>query len=300
MKYTKGILLVLSTSLISGFAIFMNKWGIEGVSTYFFTFAKNFIVAILLSAVLIFMYRARFFQKLSSRDWLMLVLIGLIGGSIPFLLFFKGLAITSAAKASFFHKTLFIWLVPISWLFLKKKVNKYELLAACVMLSGSIVYFQYKPEPLNHGDLLILLATLMWALEIALAKKLLFRLSGFLVAWGRMFFGAIFILLFVWLKAGQVILPAHYSAEQYIWIILSAFILFGYVATFYNGLKYIPAFTATAILTLGAPLTALLSLVFEGTHVLPLRMIGIIMLLLGVYLAVFQKKLWSPNASFTK
>lgn len=297
MKYTKGILLVLATSLISGFSIFLNKWGSEGISPFFFTFAKNFIVAILLTALLILIYRFKIFEKLTLRDWLILILIGLIGGSIPFLLFFQGLEITSAAKASFFHKTLFIWLVPISWLFLKKKVNKFELLAALVMLSGSILYFQYKPEPLNYGDFLILLATLMWAFEIALAKKLLEKLSGFFVAWGRMFFGALFILLFVLFKYGGLSLPTQYSPSQYLWIIISSFILFAYVATFYNGLKYIPAFTATAVLTLGAPLTALLSLISEGNQILPLKVVGILLLVLGVYLAVFQHKLWSPTIS---
>lgn len=266
---------------------------------YFFTFAKNFLVAIFLSTAIFLIYHFQNFKRLSLKNWFLLILVGLVGGSIPFLLFFKGLTITSAAQASFFHKTLFIWLIPISFLFLKKRINKYELIAALVMLSGSIFYFQYKPEPLNRGDLLILTATIMWAFEIALSKKLLIRLSGFTIAWGRMFFGTIFIFLFLLLRQGSLNLAFSYSLGQYIWIFLSAIILFGYVVTFYNGLKYIPAFTATAILTLGAPLTTLLSLIFIDGKILPFKVLGILTLVLGVYLVIFQKKLW-PQKTLSK
>lgn len=292
MKYTKSILLVLATSIISGFSIFLNKWGAAGIEPYFFAFAKNLIVAILLTGFIVLIFRFRELRNLSYRDLGMLILIGLIGGSIPFLLFFKGLGLTSAAAASFFHKTMFIWLIPISWIFLKKKISRRELIAAFIMLSGSIFYFQYKPESLNRGDLLILLATIMWALEIAISKKLLSRLSGFTVAWGRMFFGAIFIFLFLIARNGSLAFNPSYSHWQYLWIILSAIILFGYVATFYNGLKYVSAFTAAAIMTMAAPLTALLSFIFIDQKIMPLQVIAGMLIVLGLCLVIFQNKLW--------
>lgn len=295
MKYTKGILLILATSIISGFAIFLNKWTAQGISPFFFAFTRNFIVAVLLTTTLFLVYRFKIFRKLTSKDWALLALIGLIGGSVPFIIFFKGLSITTAAKASFFHKTLFVWFIPISLIFLKKKINKYMLLAALIILCGSILYFQFKPEPLNMGDLLIVIATMMWAIEIAISKKILKKLSGFMVAWGRMFFGAIFIFLYVLMLYGAPRLPTYYSLEQYAWIIISSVVLFGYVSTFYNGLKYIPAFTSTAILTLGAPLTAILSLIFISNEILPLKVLGIFMIIIGVYLVIFQRRLWKQK-----
>jgi drug/metabolite transporter (DMT)-like permease len=41
-------------------------------------------------------------------------------------------------------------------------------------------------------------------------------------------------------------------------------LLFGYVTTWYSGLKLIPVTVATSILLLGAPITSLLSLVTAG------------------------------------
>ena len=292
MKYAKGILLILTTSIISGFSIFLNKWGAPGIEPYFFTFAKNFLTAIFLTGVIFIIYRQKDFKKITSRECLGLILVGLIGGSIPFLLFFKGLSLTSATAAGFFHKTMFIWLIPISWIFLKKKINIHELIAGLVMLSGSILYFQYKMEQFNRGDLLILAAAILWAFEIALSKKLLAHLSGFTIAWGRMFFGAIFIFLFLLARNKGLAFNFAYSPWQYFWIILSAIILFGYVATFYNGLKYVSAFTAAAIMTIAAPLTALLSLIFIDQKITPLQIIAATLIILGSYLAIFQNKLW--------
>jgi len=299
MHYNKGIFLLLATSIISGFSIFLNKWGATGIEPYFFTFAKNLIVTVLLTGFIFLIFRFQELKKLSYRDLGMLILIGLIGGSIPFLIFFKGLSLTSAAHASFFHKTMFIWLIPISWVFLKKKINIYELIAGIAMLFGSILYFQYKPEALNRGDLLILSAAILWAFEIAISKKLLSRLSGFTVAWGRMFYGAIFIFIFLLAKNQGIGFNLSYSPWQYLWIILSAIILFGYVATLYSGLKYVSAFTAAAILSLGAPITSLLSLIFIDQKIMPLQIIATILIVLGLCLVIFQNKLWPRKIKFS-
>jgi len=299
MHYNKGIFLLLATSIISGFSIFLNKWGATGIEPYFFTFAKNLIATVLLTGFIFLIFRFQELKKLSYRDLGMLILIGLIGGSIPFLIFFKGLSLTSAAHASFFHKTMFIWLIPISWVFLKKKINIYELIAGIAMLFGSILYFQYKPEALNRGDLLILSAAILWAFEIAISKKLLSRLSGFTVAWGRMFYGAIFIFIFLLAKNQGIGFNLSYSPWQYLWIILSAIILFGYVATLYSGLKYVSAFTAAAILSLGAPITSLLSLIFIDQKIMPLQIIATILIVLGLCLVIFQNKLWPRKIKFS-
>lgn len=292
MSSSKGTLLVLATSIISGFSIFLNKWGANNIEPYFFTFAKNLLVAIILSCLILFFLKRKEITNLSWKNIFSLILIGLIGGGVPFLLFFKGISLTSASHASFFHKSMFIWLIPISWIFLKDKIKSSELLAAIIMMLGSMIYFQYQPQSLNKGDLFILIAAIMWAIEIAISKKVLTNLNGFVVAWGRMFYGAIFILFFlIWQNQG-LNLNLHYSLSQYSWILISAILLFSYVATFYNGLKSVSAFTASAILTIGAPLTSFLSYIFTQGRITQAQIIGIIVLFFGLSINLFAKKLW--------
>jgi uncharacterized membrane protein len=85
----KGILLALGTALVSGVANFVNKWGVTAVGEPFvYTAMKNLVTAILLLGVLFAFKNIKQLKKLTKQEWLKLTVIGLIGGSIPFLLFF--------------------------------------------------------------------------------------------------------------------------------------------------------------------------------------------------------------------
>ena len=57
---------------------------------------------------------AREVRTLDRRSWDGIVLVGVIGGSIPFILFFSGLALASAPSAAFIQKTLFVWVALLA------------------------------------------------------------------------------------------------------------------------------------------------------------------------------------------
>ena len=90
---TKGIYLVIAAAIISGFANFVNKFGMQalGKNAFQYTTLKNVVVALILSLIILTPVLWPKLKKLSKKDWGKLVLIGLVGGSVPFLLFFKGL-----------------------------------------------------------------------------------------------------------------------------------------------------------------------------------------------------------------
>ncbi|MFA6098608.1 MAG: DMT family transporter [Patescibacteria group bacterium] len=263
MNQSKGILLVLSTAIISGVSIYVNALGVKFANPYVFTGLKNlFVGAALLSLILVFK-EWREIKKLTHRQWKQLWLIGFIGGSVPFLLFFKGLSMTMAAQGSFIHKTMFIYVGFLAIIFLKEKINKSLLLGLGALLAGNVLFLGIKSVGLNWGDGLVLLATLLWAVEIVIAKKALTEISPRVVAWGRMFFGAIFIFIFL-ICTRQVDAVFTYNPEQWKWIAITSLFLFGYVVTFYHGLKYVRASVATAVLALGAPITGLTTLIAQG------------------------------------
>src|SRR3972149_7251862 len=101
---SKGIILVLGTAFVSGFAIFVNKLGVKEFDPYLFAFFRNLLVSLFLVGLILGLKEFKNLKKLAKKDWLVLVAIGLIGGSIPFLLFFKGLSLTTAANSAFIHK----------------------------------------------------------------------------------------------------------------------------------------------------------------------------------------------------
>jgi len=230
---------------------------------YVFTFLKNTIVALLLTAVILFFKDFKALKQLRPKQWILLVLIGLVGGSIPFLLFFKGLAMSGAAQGSFIQKTMFIYVAVIAMIFLKEKLSKNFLIGALLLLLGNLLLLKTLKFSFTYGDLLIFLATLFWAAENVISKYALRELVGRTVAWGRMFFGSIFILGYLGLS-GQLSLVENVTFPQIIWISITSMLLFAYVMTWYSGLKYIPVSLATAILLLGSPITTLLTVMATG------------------------------------
>ncbi len=286
MNEKKGIIFVLATAIISGVSIYINSLGVKFANPYVFAGMKNLLVGLVFFSLIMAVKEWKLLKRLSQKDWRRLVLIGLIGGAIPFLLFFKGMSMTIAAQGSFIHKTLFIYVGFLAIVFLKEKLNKSLLIGLGALLFGNILFLGIKPQGLGWGDGLILLATLFWAVEIIIAKKALKKLSPRIVAWGRMFFGSIFIMLFL-LSTGQIGSIFAYNPEQWKWIVITSVFLLAYVFTFYHGLKYVRASVATAVLALGAPITGLITLVAKGEIAwAPQKIWGFGLIVVGILLVI--------------
>jgi len=269
------------TAIISGVSIFINAFGVKGINPYIFTGAKNFVVAILLSSIILLYRNFKELKKLKAKDWRNLATIGLIGGSIPFLLFFKGLSLASPAQGSFVHKTMVLWVAVLAMFFLKEKLNSRIIIGSLLLLLGNFFLLKIVSFNLTIGIVLIFIAALFWSSEIIISKHILKKLSGNTVAFGRMFFGSLFILIFL-LVTGQVPLVFTLNASQVMWILVTSALLLGYVTTFYNGLKLVKASTAVAVLSLGSVITTVLNLVFFDKLVTISQVLGIVLLVSGV------------------
>ncbi|MCX6763794.1 MAG: DMT family transporter [Candidatus Moranbacteria bacterium] len=257
----KGYFLVLFTAFISGFSIFMNKFAVAIANPYIFTFLKNSLVALFLTAIIFGAWNFKSFKIIKKKQWLLLLSIGLIGGSVPFLLFFKGLSLTTAAEASFIQKTMFIWIFILAAVYLKEKITKNLLLAGMILMLSNILLLNFSDIRLGWGTFLIFIATLFWALENVISKYALAELPAKTVMWARMFFGSIFILIFL-LFTHQITPIAKINSHQLAWIFFTGVLLLGYVSSWYAGLKQIKVSEAAIILMLGSPVTTLLSMAF--------------------------------------
>jgi len=76
-----------------------------------------------------------------------------------------------------------------------------------------------------------------------------------------MFFGSIFILIFLAFNH-QLDLLSNISFQQVGWTMITSVLLFGYVYTWYTGLKLIKVSEAAIILMLGSPVTTILATIF--------------------------------------
>lgn len=287
--HKRGLLLVTSTAIISGFSIFLNKYAVSGIDSSIFTFLKNVLVAAVLISVLL-LWKRKAFSSLSRKQWLLLAVVGLIGGSIPFLLYFRGLQIVSGSMGAFIHKTMFIYVAFLAAYFLKEKLRKPMFVAGIALLAGNFLLLRMNNMSFGLGEILVLTATILWAFENVLSKHLLKDMEGTAVAAGRMGFGALFILLFL-LFTGKTELMFSLTKDMILWIFFTSLFLLAYLVTWYNGLKYIDVSTATNILLIGSPITTLLSFTFSSASIELSQFLGIILIVSGVLTAIYSKRL---------
>lgn len=281
MSQGKGLVLVFLTAVVSGVSIFVNNFAVKGFNPFVFAFLKNVIVAAFLLSLIVLLREWPSVKGLSRKQVGKLAAIGLIGGSIPFLLFFYALKLTTAINAGFIHKTLFLWASVFALFFLKERLDKRFAAAAFLLLAGNFILFDISSFALP--EILVLGATLFWAAEITLSKHVLKDLPGSIVAFGRMFFGSIFILAFLALT-GQSSGLFELTLEQWAWAVISSLFLLAYVFTWYSGLKHLPVHKATTVLLLAQPVTVALSFAFLGKAVSVHQVLGLLLILAGVFL----------------
>ncbi len=294
----KGIQLVLATTIISGVSIFLNAFGVKGLNPFAFTGAKNLLVAVFILSIIFLATRASELKKLSIKQWGKLSLIGLIGGSIPFLLFFKGLSMGTGATGSFIHKTMIVWVVLGAIIFFKEKLNWKLVTGAGLLLAGNFFLLQLAGIEFSAGLIYIIIATLFWSAEIILAKHTLKDISGTTVAFGRMGFGSVFILVFL-IITGNLTAILTWTSNAWLWVLITSVFLVGYVLTFYNGLKLVKASTAVAILSIGAVITTLLQIIFLEKIVTTSQVLGLVLLIGGVAFVWWSQKISFQSTSST-
>ncbi len=296
-----GIVLVVATALISGVSTFVNSYAVAGTNSDAFVTMRNVAVAFLVVPLfLLGTSRAR--ASLRRQDWARLVAIGLIGGAIPFLLFFRGLELATAAHgaatASFLYRTLFLMATVIGVLFLKERFHWRIALAAGLLLGGSYLMLSLVSPVWTDGSLYVLAATALWAVEYSISKRTLRDLPSGTVALGRMGFGAVFLVAYLGLTSqfGAVVAM---TPGQWIWVGISAVLLTAFVATWYAGLARVDLGVATSVLVLGFPVTFLLSALVQGAKFTLPETIGAAVVVAGVAIAI-GRSLFRDTWSFLR
>jgi drug/metabolite transporter (DMT)-like permease len=183
--------------------------------------------------------------------------VGLVGGAIPFVLFFEGLARASSGQAAFIHKTLVVWVALLAVPLLGEKLSAIHLAAIGLLVAGEAAITGVDGVTVGAGEIMILAATLLWAVEVVIAKTLLRDLSASTVGAARMGIGAIALVAWTLVSGGAHGLTAL-PASAWAWVGLTGVALTAYVGTWYLALSRAQAVDVTAVLVLGALVTAAL------------------------------------------
>jgi drug/metabolite transporter (DMT)-like permease len=157
---------------------------------------------------------------------------------------------------------------------LGERIGKLQVLALGALVIGNLVLVG-RPAQWGWGaaELFVLAATLLWAVEAVVARRLMAGISAGTAALGRMGLGALVMLGFL-AATGRTDAIAAMSGMQWGWVFITSIFLFGYVNGYYHALKNAPATLVASVLVLGSVVTSLLHAVFSARTYSPDLVVG--------------------------
>ncbi len=282
----KGVILAFFSATISGIAIFYSKIAVGKIPPLILTTSRNFYVGLIFFLYFILTKKINQLRTLKRDQLALLLSIGLIGGALPFYLFFTGLTMINPQTANLIHKTLFIWVTFLAIIFLKEKFSPIFLISFSLIFISQFLLTKI-PFTFSQGEFLVLLATWLWAIENVIAKKVLKKVESEIVGLFRMGIGSIILLSATFINGQQKQLFSL-NQNQLITIFIGGTILFFYVFYWYRALKYAPASLVTLILTFSTVVGNFLSGAFLKVRFASSEITASILISLAVIFIFFQ------------
>jgi drug/metabolite transporter (DMT)-like permease len=306
-----------ATAMISGVSVFVNGYGVHSFSSAaVYTTAKNLVAAVVLAiaAAVGLAVRARRrggapanfvtaagpgdpgrpddaaaptgWRQWGPLQWLGLAYVGVVGGGLAFVAFFDGydqLAKTDAAPAAFWRDTLVVWVAVLAVAFLRERLRWWNLAAIALLVVGEVVVTRGVGHlGSNRAELLVLGSSVLWAVEVVVAKVLLRAVAPGAISVIRMGVGAVTLLVYL---AGTGALGGLrvLDAGQLRWALWTGLLLAAYVGTWFTALARARAVDVTSILVASALMTWLLQLA-AGTATRSVWSLGLVLVAAGAAL----------------
>jgi drug/metabolite transporter (DMT)-like permease len=280
-----GVALAFATAVVSGVSVYVNAKGVARFDDpTVYTTAKNAMAGLVLLALALPAIAAGrpAARPRKPRQLLGVGVIACVGGSVPFVLFFEGLSRATATQAAFIHKTLVIWVALLALPLLRERIGPAHIAAIALVVAGQVwIAGSAGTVAFGTGEAMILAATLLWAVEVILVKRLVVGIAPATLAAGRMAAGTVVLLAWVAVsgRAGALL---GLGADQWAWALLVGLLLGAYVATWFAALARAQAVDVTAVLVFGAVVTAVLAAAADGA---PVNAAGVVLITLGAAIA---------------
>jgi drug/metabolite transporter (DMT)-like permease len=135
------------------------------------------------------------------------------------------------------------------------------------------------------GETMILAATILWAVETVLVRRLLATIPSETMAAFRMGVGLVILIGFL-AVTGRLATVVTLTATQWAWVLLTGVVLAAYVGTWFAALRRAPATVVTSVLVLGAVVTGALTAASKGTVPSVPVVVGYVLIVAAVALLV--------------
>jgi len=275
-----GVLAIIGASLMWALEPIFAKLA-YGNSDFLQTSAIRAIV-VALTAVIYVVFTNKSHFKVTKKQIPKLVYIGIVGTVIADLLYFFSLTKISVVNAVLIGHMQPVFIILIGFFILKEdKLTKYDYIGILIMMVAGLFVTTKTLQNLfmlklgTRGDLFVLLATIAWATTAIVMRKYLRDLNAGVLTFYRFFIASIVFVIYL-LSTSSIMLSNPYQ------IIVGIVVGIGTIL-FYEGLKRIKAAQVSA-LELSAPFfAALLGFLILGEIVTVMQILGIVLLMIGIY-----------------
>ncbi len=199
MDPRRGYTLAVLNMVISGIAIYVNSLGVKMFAdSTLYTALKNAVVGLVLLVPLAVSRENRSrYARLTVTEWLLLLLVALIGGSLSYALYFRGLQLSTPVTASLIDHTQFLFVAVFAALFLRERFGPAVWAALVILLAGLTLGITVSAVRVDAGVIFITAATLLFAADFVLMKHLLRSVAPLTVMTFKMGFGSLLLIGYV-------------------------------------------------------------------------------------------------------
>lgn len=287
-KYLHWILL-FSLSIIWGSSFILMKRSLE----YFSPFELG-ALRIAFAGLALLPFVAMRIKGIAPKTWLQLILVGLIGNTIPAFLFAYAQTEIPSSQAAILNSTTPLFAMLVGLVFYKIKIKWWNVLGIFIGLFGAslIIYGQ------SDGNLqfnffyssLVLIASVLYAFNLNLIKHHLANVESFTIAIISYFvlLGPVLIYLFFGTDFVQTIQKPG-NLQGLIYPAVLGIVGSAVAISLFNILIKIKGVLFAASVTYMIPIVALFFGIFDGEHFPPINFLWVAAILGGVLL-VNKKK----------
>ena len=279
---------LLLTTLFWGGTFVAGRLVAQNVGPFSISFLR-FAIASVLLLVLTRKIEGRL-PRLKTFQFLHVILLGLIGIAAYNVMFYKGLKIIEASRASLIIATCPIFITIGSVLFLKEKITRLNVLGIVLSVCGAIIVVskgdirRIVDEGLGRGELFIFGCVLCWMTYSLIGKTVMKNLSPLASVSYSAVIGALVLFIPACFEGLIRNIPNQFAMD---WLCISYLGIFGTVIGFvwyYQGVERLGPTKAGLFINF-VPIFAILSAFFILHEPITLSLaVGAVLVISGVYL----------------
>lgn len=292
MKFPPQLLLILATLLWGG--NFVIGRAVSGDIPPITLAFLRWIVAFLIFFPIAYQRTKKEWPAL-RQHWVAVIVLALTGVAAFNTLVYIGLHYTTSINASLMNSSTPIIIYILSFIFLKERLTKFQLLGTLLSLAGvlfiisggslqSLLSFSF-----NKGDLIVLVAVVCWSVYSLLIKKYAGKLPGYSTFLVTIAIGAIMLLPFA-------VYEQLTSSQAIVWnaSTIGAIIYVGVIASIVaflswnNGVVSLGANKAGIYLNFIPLFATIFAVLFLNEQLLLAQIIGGIAVIAGVFISAIK------------